>query len=123
MYGNLTLSSAFQQADNVLTTASKGIAEMVSVHGKINVDFRDVSTVMKDSGVAIMGSAVAEGDNRAIKAVEHALASPLLNDNKIKGARYVLLNINTGIEEPLLDEISEISDYVQTEFQVIKLSV
>jgi len=115
MYGNLTLSRAFHQADDVLTTAARGIAEMVSVHGKINVDFRDVNTVMKDSGVAIMGSASAEGENRAIKAVELALASPLLNDNKIKGARYVLLNITTGVEEPLLDEITEISDFVQGE--------
>lgn len=115
MYGNLALSTAFLQADNVLATAAKGIAEMISVHGMINVDFRDVSTVMKDSGVAIMGSAVAEGDNRAVKAVELALASPLLNDNKITGARYVLLNITTGKEEPLLDEITDISDYVQQE--------
>ena len=115
MYGNLRLSTAFLQADNVLATAAKGIAEMISVHGTINVDFRDVKTVMKDSGVAIMGSAVAEGDNRAVKAVEMALASPLLNDNKITGASYVLLNITTGIEEPLLDEITEINDYVQTE--------
>jgi len=115
MYGNLPLSTAFLQADNVLATAAKGIAEMISVHGMINVDFRDVSTVMKDSGVAIMGSAVAEGDNRAVKAVELALASPLLNDNKITGARYVLLNITTGKEEPLLDEITDISDYVQQE--------
>jgi len=115
MYGNLTLSTAFLQADNVLATAAKGIAEMISVHGIINVDFRDVNTVMKDSGVAIMGSAVAEGDDRAVKAVELALASPLLNDNKITGARYVLLNITTGKEEPLLDEITDISDYVQQE--------
>ena len=115
MYGNLTLSTAFLQADNVLATAARGIAEMISVHGTINVDFRDVSTVMKDSGVAIMGSAVGEGDNRAVKAVELALASPLLNDNKITGARYVLLNITTGKEEPLLDEITDISDYVQQE--------
>ena len=115
MYGNLGISSAFKQADNVLTTAAKGIAEMISVHGMINVDFRDVNTVMKDSGVAIMGSGMADGEERAVKAVEQALASPLLNDNKIKGARYVLLNITAGIEEPTLDEISEISDYVQSE--------
>lgn len=115
MYGNLTLSTAFLQADNVLATAARGIAEMISVHGTINVDFRDVSTVMKDSGVAIMGSAVASGENRAVKAVEMALASPLLNDNKITGARYVLLNITTGVDEPLLDEITDISDFVQQE--------
>jgi cell division protein FtsZ len=81
----------------------------------INVDFRDVSTVMKDSGVAIMGSSIADGEGRALKAVEQALASPLLNDNKIQGARYVLLNVNAGTEEPTLDEISEISDFVQME--------
>ncbi len=115
MYGNLTLSSAFHQADNVLSTAARGIAEMVSVHGKINVDFKDVSTVMKDSGVAIMGTGVSEGEERAVKAAELALASPLLNDNKITGARYVLLNITTGDQEPLLDEISDIGDYIQTE--------
>jgi len=115
MYGNLTLSSAFHQADNVLSTAAKGIAEMVSVHGKINVDFKDVNTVMKDSGVAIMGTGVSEGEDRAVKAAELALASPLLNDNKITGARYVLLNITTGDQEPLLDEISDIGDYIQAE--------
>jgi cell division protein FtsZ len=115
MYGNLGISSAFKQADNVLTTAAKGIAEMISVHGMINVDFKDVNTVMKDSGVAIMGSGIADGEDRAVKAVEQALASPLLNDNKITGARYVLLNITAGTEEPTLDEISEISDYVQLE--------
>ena len=115
MYGNLTLSSAFHQADNVLSTAARGIAEMVSVHGKINVDFKDVNTVMKDSGVAIMGTGVSEGDDRAVKAAELALASPLLNDNKITGARYVLLNITTGDQEPLLDEISDIGDYIQAE--------
>ena len=115
MYGNLGLSTAFLHADNVLGTAVKGIAEMISVHGTINADFRDVKTVMKNSGVAIMGSGKANGENRAIKAVEQALASPLLNDNKITGAMYVLLNITTGTEEPLLDEITEISDYIQLE--------
>lgn len=115
MYGNLTLSSAFHQADNVLSTAARGIAEMVSVHGKINVDFKDVNTVMKDSGVAIMGTGISEGEERAVKAAELALASPLLNDNKITGARYVLLNITTGDQEPLLDEISDIGDYIQAE--------
>ena len=115
MYGNLTISTAFKKADDVLTTAARGIAEMISVHGMINVDFKDVNTVMKDSGVAIMGSAFADGEGRAVKAVEQALASPLLNDNKIQGARYVLLNVNAGTKEPTLDEISEISDYVQIE--------
>jgi len=115
MYGNLTLVNAFSQADDVLTIAAKGIAEVISVTGAINVDFNDVNTVMKNSGVAIMGSAKAEGENRSIKAVEQALASPLLNDNDITGATYVLLNITYGSKEVLMDEISEITDYIQDE--------
>jgi cell division protein FtsZ len=113
--GNLTLGNAFAQADDVLTTAAKGIAEVISVTGAINVDFNDVNTVMKDSGVAIMGSAHAEGENRAIKAVQEALTSPLLNDNDISGAKYVLLNITYGSQEVLMDEISDITDYIQDE--------
>lgn len=113
--GNLTLGNAFSQADDVLTTAAKGIAEVISVTGAINVDFNDVNTVMKDSGVAIMGSAHAEGENRAIKAVQDALSSPLLNDNDISGAQYVLLNITYGDKEVLMDEISDITDYIQDE--------
>jgi len=113
--GNLTLGNAFAQADDVLTTAAKGIAEVISVTGAINVDFNDVNTVMKDSGVAIMGSAKAEGENRAIKAVQEALTSPLLNDNDISGAKYVLLNITYGSQEVLMDEISDITDYIQDE--------
>ncbi|MCC5922606.1 MAG: cell division protein FtsZ [Crocinitomicaceae bacterium] len=113
--GNLTLGNAFAQADDVLTTAAKGIAEVISVTGAINVDFNDVNTVMKDSGVAIMGSAIAEGENRAIKAVQDALSSPLLNDNNIAGAKYVLLNITYGDQEVLMDEISDITDYIQDE--------
>lgn len=115
MHGNLTLRTAFSHADDVLTTAAKGIAEVISLTGAINVDFNDVNTVMKDSGVAIMGQASAEGDNRAIKAAEQALASPLLNDNDISGATYVLLNIMYGEQEVLMDEISDITDYVQDE--------
>lgn len=113
--GNLTLGNAFAQADDVLTTAARGIAEVISVTGAINVDFNDVNTVMKDSGVAIMGSAHAEGENRAIKAVQEALTSPLLNDNDISGAKYVLLNITYGSQEVLMDEISDITDYIQDE--------
>lgn len=113
--GNLTLGNAFAQADDVVTTAAKGIAEVISVTGAINVDFNDVNTVMKDSGVAIMGSAQAEGEDRAIKAVQHALTSPLLNDNDIAGAKYVLLNITYGDKEVLMDEISDITDYIQDE--------
>lgn len=113
--GNLTIGNAFAQADDVLTTAAKGIAEVISVTGSINVDFNDVKTAMKDSGHAIMGSATAEGDDRAITAVQNALSSPLLNDNDIHGAQYVLLNITYGDKEVLMDEISEITDYIQEE--------
>lgn len=115
MYGNLTLSNAFAEADNILTTAAKGIAEIITVPGYINVDFEDVKTVMQNSGVAIMGSASAEGEGRAFKAVQSALASPLLNDNDIEGARYILLNITSGEKEVLMDEVSEITDYIQNQ--------
>lgn len=113
--GNLTIGNAFAQADDVLTVAAKGIAEVISVTGAINVDFNDVNTVMKDSGVAIMGSAVAEGEDRALVAVREALSSPLLNDNDISGAKYVLLNITYGDREVLMDEITDITDYIQDE--------
>ena len=113
--GNLTINSAFAQADDVLSTAAKGIAEVISVAGAINVDFNDVNTVMRNSGHAIMGSASAEGENRAITAVQQALTSPLLNDNDISGAQYVLLNITYGDKEVLMDEITEITDYIQHE--------
>jgi cell division protein FtsZ len=113
IHGNLKLAEAFAHADNVLTNAAKSIAEIISITLHINVDFKDVRTVMQDSGVAIMGSASATGDNRAIKAVESALNSPLLNDNNIQGARYVLLNITSGTEEITMDELGEITDYIQ----------
>ena len=115
LYGNLSVSEAFAKADNVLTTGAKGIAEIITLTGNINVDFADVRTVMSGSGVAIMGSGNAEGDNRAIKAIETALSSPLLNDNQIKGAENILLNITSGTEEILMDEITEIADYIQDE--------
>lgn len=115
MYGNLKMSEVFEQADNVLTIAAKGIAEIITRTGHINVDFQDVSTVMRDSGVAIMGAALAQGENRAIKAVENALSSPLLNDNDIKGARFILLNMEFGSEEITMDEIADITDYIQEE--------
>lgn len=115
IFGNLTLGSAFAQADNILTTAAKGIAEIITLPGYINVDFKDVRTVMKDSGVSIMGSSAAEGENRALKAVEGALASPLLKDNEIEGARYILLNISSGEKEVTMDEVSIITDYIQEE--------
>ena len=113
IFGNLTLGSAFAQADDILTTAAKGIAEIITVPGYINVDFKDVSTVMKDSGVSIMGSFSAEGENRALVAVEGALASPLLKDNEIEGARYILLNISSGVQEVTMDEVAIITDYIQ----------
>jgi cell division protein FtsZ len=115
IFGNLTLGSAFAQADNILTTAAKGIAEIITLPGYINVDFKDVRTVMKDSGVAIMGSSTAEGENRALKAVEGALLSPLLKDNEIEGARYILLNISSGEREVTMDEVSIITDFIQEE--------
>jgi cell division protein FtsZ len=115
MYGNLTLTNAFEKADDVLAIAAKGIAEVIEITGQINVDFNDVSTVMKDSGVAIMGSAEAEGEDRAIKCVENALLSPLLNSNNIKGATHVLLNITYGSKGITMDEMSEITDYIQNE--------
>jgi len=115
LYGNLSVSEAFGKADNVLTTAAKGIAEIITLPGNINVDFADVKTVMSDSGVAIMGSGTAGGENRAIQAVTEALSSPLLNDNHIRGSKNILLNITSGEEEILMDEITEITDYIQQE--------
>lgn len=113
IFGNLTMSSAFAKADDILTTAAKGIAEIITIPGYINVDFKDVRTVMNDSGVAIMGNAKASGDERAVTAVEGALASPLLKDSEIEGARYILLNISSGSQEVTMDEISIITDYIQ----------
>ena len=113
IYGNLKMSEAFAHADDVLTGAAKSIAEIISLHMHINVDFNDVKTVMKDSGKAIMGSGVASGEKRAIKAVEEALNSPLLNDNDITGARHVLLNIMSGTDDIDMDEFGEITDFIQ----------
>jgi cell division protein FtsZ len=113
IYGNLKMSEAFAHADDVLTGAAKSIAEVISMHLHINVDFNDVKTVMKDSGVAIMGTASASGERRAIRAVEQALNSPLLNDNNIRGARHVLLNIMSGADDISMDEFGEITDYIQ----------
>ncbi len=113
MYGNLKLSDAFSHADDVLAIAAKSIAEVISLTQQINVDFADVCTVMRNSGVAIMGSAVVSGENRSTRAVEQALNSPLLNDNNITGARFVLLNIISGENEITMDELGEITDYIQ----------
>ncbi|GAB1419858.1 hypothetical protein MASR2M12_26230 [Bacteroidales bacterium] len=112
-YGNMRLTEAFKKADDVLTIASKGIAEIITVTGYINVDFEDVKTVMKNSGKAIMGSGIAEGENRAIKAIEEAMRSPLLNDSNISGAKDILLYITSGEDEVSLDEVHEITDYIQ----------
>ncbi len=113
IHGNLKLSEAFEHADNVLTGAARSIADIISLTQQINVDFADVCTVMRQSGVAIMGSAMTSGENRAVRATEMALNSPLLNDNNIQGARYVLLNIVSGAEEITMDELGEITDYIQ----------
>ena len=113
IFGNLTLGSAFSQADDILTTAAKGIAEIITVPGYINVDFKDVRTVMSESGVCIMGSHSVDGEDRALAAVEGALASPLLKDNEIEGARYILLNISSGLKEVTMDEVTIITDYIQ----------
>lgn len=113
MFGNLAWHDAFAKADDILTTAAKGIAEIITVPGYVNVDFEDVKTVLRDSGLAIMGSGSAEGDDRALSAVMAALESPLLNDNDIRGARNILLNISSGVKPVLMDEIAEITDYVQ----------
>ncbi|MBN2214581.1 MAG: cell division protein FtsZ [Bacteroidales bacterium] len=113
IYGDLKVSEAFSKADDILAIAAKGIAEIITVHGYINVDFADVETVMTNSGVAIMGSAKSEGEDRAIKAVQDALRSPLLNDNDIKGAKNILINITSGTEEVTMDEIGQITDYIQ----------
>jgi len=111
--GDLRLTAAFKKADNVLTMAAKGIAEIITVTGHINVDFEDVKTVMKNSGVAILGTGIAGGENRALRAVEEALSSPLLDNNDIEGASNLLLYISSGTDEITMDEVTEITDYIQ----------
>lgn len=113
IYGDLQYSVGFSKADDVLATAAKGIAEIITLPGHVNVDFADVKAVMTDSGVAIMGSGIADGENRAMKAIQQALNSPLLNNNEIKGARNILLNITCGEPEITIDEISQITEYLQ----------
>lgn len=113
IYGDLTLSDAFIKADNVLTMAARGIAEIITVHGYINVDFADVETVMRNSGMSLMGSARASGEGRAMSAVQNALRSPLLNNNNIFGASNILMNITSGDEEVTMSEIGLINDFVQ----------
>ena len=113
-FGNLKMKEAFEKADNVLATAAKCITDVINSTGQINVDFADVCTVMSNGGVAILGSAVAEGDNRAQVAIENALNSPLLNDSEIRGARWILININSaeGDNEFTMDEVEIIQNYL-----------
>ncbi len=115
IHGNLSISQAFSQADNILCTAAKGIAEIITVPGYVNVDFEDVNTVMRGSGVAIMGTAAVEGENRARRAVDEALNSPLLEENNIRGAKNILVNITSGVKEATMDEIFEITEFIQEE--------
>lgn len=115
IFGNLSVSGAFAQADNILTTAAKGIAEIITVPGYVNVDFEDVNTVMRGSGVAIMGIGIADGDNRAKKSVDSALSSPLLEETNITGAKHILVNITSGTKEVTMDEIFAITEFVQEE--------
>lgn len=113
IYGNLSKSEAFSKADNVLSMAAKSISEIITVPGEINVDFADVQYVMKGSGVAIMGVAEAEGQDRAQRAVHMAINSPLLNNSNITGARNILINITSGANQVTIDEITAINDFVQ----------
>ena len=113
IYGNLGVKEGFSKADEVLATAAKGIAEVITHHYTQNIDLKDAKTVLSKSGSAIMGSAGSSGDKRAIKAVTNALDSPLLNDNRIKGAQNVLLLILSGSSEVTIDEIGIINDYIQ----------
>lgn len=115
VYGNLGFKSGFSKADEVLSTAARGIAEVITNHYTQNIDLRDAKTVLSSSGTAIMGSAQASGENRAQDAIRKALDSPLLNDNKITGAKNVLLLIVSGSQEITLDEIGEINDHIQDE--------
>lgn len=115
VYGNLGFKAGFSKADEVLATAATGIAEVITHHYTQNIDLKDAKTVLSNSGTAIMGSAIATGQNRAQEAITKALDSPLLNDNKINGAKNVLLLIVSGSTEITIDEIGEINDYIQSE--------
>ncbi len=112
IYGSQTISAAFAKANDVLNIAAKGIAEIITLPGYINVDFADVKTVMTDSGVAIMGAAQASGEDRAKRAIAEALDSPLLNNNDILGAKDILLNITSGTDEITMNEMSEITSHI-----------
>lgn len=113
IYGNLPASQAFKKADNIITTAVKGVAEIITLHGNINIDFADVCTVMAGSEVFLMGTGFATGEGRAMKSVQQALDSPLLDSSSIRGTKDILLNIISGTEEITMGEIGEIIDYLQ----------
>ncbi|MFM7430434.1 MAG: cell division protein FtsZ [Flammeovirgaceae bacterium] len=114
IYGNLSIGQAFGEADNVLTTAAKGIAEIITLAGYVNVDFQDVRTVMLGAGAAVMGTAETRGDTRAMKAAQQALASPLLDNHDIMGSKKILLSIISGEEAELqMDELTTITEYIQ----------
>ena len=115
VYGNLGFKEGFSKADEVLATAAKGVAQVITHHYTQNIDLKDAKTVLSNSGTAIMGSSIASGSNRANEAVIKALDSPLLNDNKIEGSKNVLLLIVSGTEEITIDEIGEINEYIQNE--------
>ena len=114
-YGNLGFKSGFSKADEVLTNAAKGMAEVITGYFDVNIDFRDAKSVLQNSGTALMSNGIASGENKAEEAVKKALDSPLLNDNKITGARNVLLLIRSGSEEVTMDEIGVIMDHIQKE--------
>src|SRR5258705_9960246 len=116
-FGNLKMREAFERADNVLATAAKCITDVISSTGQINVDFADVCTVMRNGGVAILGSATASGDNRAHRAIEEALNFALLNDNDIRGAKWILINMNSaeGENEFAMDEVEVIQSHLLTQ--------
>jgi cell division protein FtsZ len=116
-FGNLPFKAAFAKADNILATAAKCITDVINIHGIVNVDFADVCTAMRNGGVAILGSATAEGDDRSQRAIDEALSSPLLNDSNIKGAKWILLNITSaeGEHEHTIDEMDVIQAYVQSQ--------
>ena len=115
MYGDLTITQAFSKADDILCTAARGIAEIITKPGQINVDFMDVQTAMRDSGRAIMGTGFAAGENRAETAVRMALDSPLLDNTRIRGAQHLLVNFAYGHKEPVMSEISKVKKYLQEE--------
>lgn len=115
IYGDSSALKAFSYADDILSTAAKGIAEIITVEGVVNVDFEDVYTVMHNSGVALMGRSTAEGEGRAVQAIRKALTSPLLNNNDIHGSKNMLLHITSGSDEVTMDEIGQITDFAQDE--------